>query len=90
MTNKEAINEICDMANALQIMYKSKQGQALQMGIEALENQKTIIEELEKIKEEISCIYENDKTMWDGSVIYIKEAVIYEIIDNRIKELEGE
>ena len=41
MTNQEAINEICDMANALQIMYKSKQGQALQMGIEALENQKT-------------------------------------------------
>lgn len=41
MTNQEAINEICDMANSLQIMYKSKQGQAVRMGIEALKNQKT-------------------------------------------------
>lgn len=41
MTREEAINEICDMANSLQIMYKSKQGQALTMAIESLKNQKT-------------------------------------------------
>ena len=37
MTNKEAINCIEDMANDLQIFPDSKQGQALLMGVKALE-----------------------------------------------------
>ena len=52
MTREEAINEICDMANALQIMYKSKQGQALQMAIRALKNEQTgwdLITEIDKL-----------------------------------------
>lgn len=59
MTNKEAVNEICDMANALQIMYKSKQGQALQMAIESLENQKTG----HWVKDEMSIMF----TIWECS-----------------------
>ena len=61
----------------------------LEMGIEALENQKSRVEELEKIKAEI------DEPMRDTTDSYGRGYACamfkcLEIIDNHIKELKGE
>ena len=65
--------------------------EALCMGIEALKNQKSIIEELEKIKAEIGKEFVD---LQDGSEewrSYVNDAVLscYEIVENRIHELKG-
>ena len=82
MTREEAIKNIREHCYFASLLPQAKE--ALDMAIKALENQKSVIEELEKIKAEM----ENPKVIsmdfFDGL------AYVEEIIDNRISELKGE
>ena len=95
MTNKEAINILKDMIDyqwGFSDMEKSIGIDALEMAIEALENQSSVIEELEKIKHEIGNEFVD---LQDGSEewrSYVNDAVLscYEIVDKQIMALKGE
>lgn len=84
MTNEEAIEQFKYAIDLIKQDGKDYLDERdipmLKMGIEALENQKSVIEELEKIKEEISgrCIFS------------ISKIDVLDIIDNHISELKGE
>lgn len=83
MTDKEAINILKDMIDyqwGFSDMEKSIGIEALEEAIEALENQKSVIEELEKLKVE----FEEDK------YILLNQATAIKVIDNRITQLKGE
>lgn len=92
MTNNEAIEEL----KARKEHYEMGDGceflvEALEKGIEALENQKSIIEQLEKAKHEIGNEFVD---LQDGSEewrSYVNDSVLscYEIVENRIHELKG-
>ena len=61
---------------------------ALEKGIKALENQKSIVEELEKIKAEIHKLAFDDE---DGDYLtLIDDDEAMELIDKQIAELKGE
>ena len=81
MTNQEAIEEL----KARKEHYEMGDGceflvEALEKGIKALENQKTVIEKLEKLKAE----FEEDKYILLNQITAIK------VIDKHIAELKGE
>lgn len=81
MTNQEAIEEL----KARKEHYEMGDGceflvEALEKGIKALENQKSVIEELEKLKVE----FEEDK------YILLNQTTAIKVIDNRITQLKGE
>ena len=89
MNNQEAINRLIGLKMSYKIRIEEEDIEALDKGREALENQKTLQEELEKIKaeinlEDIDCQYEEDYVYSGG----LQKAI--EIIDNRISELKGE
>lgn len=84
MTNQEAIEEL----KARKEHYEMGDGceflvEALEKGIEALENQKSIIEELENLKEDMW------KTEPNGVSFELKYN-ISKLIDRRIFKLKGE
>ena len=86
MTNKEAINILKDMIDyqwGFSDMEKSIGIDALKKGIEALENQKSIIKELEQIKQEMTPDSDNFYQVSNARP-FIK------IIDKHISELKGE
>ena len=63
--------------------------ESLEMAIEALENQTSVIAEIERLKAEIQ--HERSKHFGEGKYTYtagLKVAI--DIIDNHIKELKGE
>jgi len=82
MTNKQAIIELRDLEDYCNSTFLKRTckayTQAINKGIEAIENQKSIIEELEKIKQEFE-----DK-------ILLNQTVAIQIIDKYIAELKGE
>lgn len=89
MTDKEAKDRLISLRISYKIRIEEEDIEALDKGIEALENQKSFIDELEKIKEKINsedvnCQFEDDYVYSSG----LQKAI--EIIDNRIKELKGE
>ena len=90
MTNKEAIEKL-KSGEPFSELYFEDWEKALEMGIKALENQKSVIEELEKIKHEIGKEFVD---LQDGSEewrSYVNESVLscYEIVDKHISELKG-
>lgn len=87
MTNNEAI-EILKGAIKKPNTKDGYLGQALTMGIEALENQKSIIEELEKIKTKIN--YDGEHFKYDSDHYAIDLWEVNNIIDKRISELKGD
>ena len=93
MTNKEAINILKDMIDyqwGFSDMEKSIGIDALKKGIEALENQKSIIKELEKIKTEIRKLTDINPDYPMDKTIHISRYEVQKIIYERIAELKGE
>ena len=89
MTNKEAKDRLISLRTSYKIRIEEEDIEALDKGIEALENQKSFIDELEKMKEKINsedvnCQYEEDYVYSSG----LQKAI--ELIDNRLEELKGE
>lgn len=86
LTNQEAIEQL--KLNNPFMAGKEKElfSQAIDKGIEALENQKSVIEELEKIKAEIGEAY----SYFDSADVHWGFNICRDIIDTRIKELKGE
>lgn len=94
MTNKEAIEELKDLKDYCHSTFMKRTyeayTQAINKAIEALENQKTVIEKLEEMKDEIenTGAYEQEvhgKTEFLKGITYCLN-----IIDKHIKELKGE
>lgn len=92
MTREEAIEILKDLWRYEHSKYSEKEiREALEKGIKALENQKSIIEELKTIKAEI------DESSFEAYEKYSEEPIfcnytlnIMQIIDNHIEELKGE
>lgn len=86
MTREEAIkfgNLIITLAKFDNDKYNKHTEEFTELAVKALENQKSIIEELENIKVEIENVtpYENAFRLKDD---------IYKIIDRKLSELKGE
>ena len=89
MNNQEAIEQL--KLNNPFMAGKDKElfSQAIDKGIEALENQKSVIEELEKIKAEITACTQQEEGEVPACINYgIKLST--EIVEKHIAELKGE
>ena len=87
MTEKEAIEELVDMANALQIIPNTPKGNALRMALKALEREPI----LDKIRAEIEFIptieWKDDGTTYILASYFKKQ--VLEIIDKYKAESEN-
>ena len=91
MYNKEAFDTLIDMANSLQIIPESKQGQALQKALNSLNDRIRTVDELKKIKAELigkcnhcncaSCVFVSLKD---------EKCFMKTIINDHISEIEME
>lgn len=92
MTNEQAIEILKNIKEWFQDEGLQYDVKALVKGIEALENQKTLKEELEKIKAELLDesyhIPEDDD--FDSGKIIVEWEDIYRIFNKHISELKGE
>lgn len=88
MTDKEAKNRLTCLKLSYKIRIEEEDIEALEKGIKALENQKILQEELEKIKAKIKRAV-SDFYMENGDIAY-GLTVAECILDKHISELKGE
>lgn len=90
MTNQEAIEQL--KLNNPFMGGKDKElfSQAIDKGIEALENQKSVIEELEMMWEKIRALPDINPDYPMDKTIHISRYEVQEIVYERISELKGE
>lgn len=82
-----------DLMLAQADIYYRPKDESIEMAIEALENQKSIIEEFEKIKAEIREWYwqaDKQKISKDPCVVDAMTDLFIRTVDNHISELKGE
>ena len=90
MTDEEALDWLESRKEHYELDDECQElAEALGIGIRALENQKSIIEELEKIKAEIEKEREEMASVKDWGRYYGLNMSL-EIVDNHISELKGE
>lgn len=87
MTVEEARADL--MLAQADVFYRPKDD-SIDMAIQALENQKSIIEELEKIWEEIRALPDLNPDYQMDRTIHISRYGVQEIIYKHIAELKGE
>lgn len=91
LTNKEAsewlIAKKRDYIHGGDEDYDERRKLALDMGAEALENQTSIIAELEKIKAEIQGLIDFEESCCDNTILGYE---CLDVIDKHISELKGE
>lgn len=89
ITNEQAIEILKDLWRYEHSEFSEKEiREALEKGIKALENQKTIIDELEKIREEIKTHRDEWIKGQDAEWHTYDRCLV--IIENHISELKGE
>ena len=89
MTDKEVISELKYKRSRLIKSLSERDYEVYSKAIKALENQKTLQEELEKIKAEISKLTRYYTTE-SGNINLVSDNAVYRIINKHISELKGE
>ncbi len=88
MTDKEAKDRLISLRTSYKIRIEEEDIEALDKGIEALENQKNIIKELEKMKAKIEQMDFDLGDYYDHTDTIIE--MVSNVIDKQIEELKGE
>ena len=89
MTDKEVLSELKYKRSRLIKSLSERDYEVYSKAIKALENQKTLQEELEKIKAEISKLTRYYTTE-SGNINLVSDNAVYRIINKHISELKGE